>query len=49
MSPLRHLWVRIFVGEGQLGGASVQSGGSQPTGDSLFEYGAPTALIGREL
>lgn len=53
VSPLRNFWVRVFIGEGQLGGVAArpvpQTTTSQPDGDYLLAYGLPTALIGRDL
>lgn len=54
--PLYDFWVKVFVGEGQLGGVSAlpkpDGPHSEPTvtqGHYLYAYGLPLELSGREL
>lgn len=56
VSRLRDFWLRVYVGEGQLGGVSVAPFPDPPglnpvitAGHFQFAYGLPSELIGKDL
>lgn len=54
--PLRNFWLRVYVGEGQLGGVAVTPFPDPPAGNPTitaghfqYAYGLPTELLGKDL